>query len=480
MSDYGSSIVNFFLSTGYSTRAGNLQQQRSISAHFQKNFFERSTAQGKLLHELEQVENKFKAKSSAFGKIVNYGSGVSIDTDDVIYIENGTGFHSYTFNIKHDNAPENAPVENLVLSPLADGTYRELLLSYNLNLQEKQMLESGVPIDTHGKVTITELAQGTYNNGGIMSKTNMSCEWVEETQWNPCSSGAHNGTNANQCEFVSNPQNGTPPTAYVIVAQRCTALPADTSLGENGEGGGSGPQNGPGGLGSGNPEPEVPTMPNLPPKNSNPCNKIKLQRDDLVFESKMTDLQGKTGLTKETGYIQKWGGDYEYKDNASATSTANTLTLPKVASNTWIKAFMHTHIDDVANSETKGIKMFSPADAAYFMDLVQNAQTQGQSLSDPYAVMVTSTGNYQIRFTGNQYQIKTFTKVEKDSHNDPFGIFMADFMINSKKLELGFLKYIQKEMLLYGITLYRMNTDGTTTEIKLNADKTDTIENTCP
>ncbi|SDM38069.1 hypothetical protein SAMN05216273_12821 [Chryseobacterium taihuense] len=35
-------------------------------------------------------------------------------------------------------------------------------------------------------------------------------------------------------------------------------------------------------------------------------------------------------------------------------------------------------------------------------------------------------------------------------------------------------------MLLYGITLYRMNTDGTTTEIKLNADKTDTVENTCP
>jgi hypothetical protein len=51
---------------------------------------------------------------------------------------------------------------------------------------------------------------------------------------------------------------------------------------------------------------------------------------------------------------------------------------------------------------------------------------------------------------------------------------------NQKSLEMGFLKYIQKEMLLYGITLYRMNTDGTTTEIKLNSDKTDTVENNCP
>ncbi|NMR33841.1 hypothetical protein HIO71_06410 [Chryseobacterium aquaticum] len=124
--------------------------------------------------------------------------------------------------------------------------------------------------------------------------------------------------------------------------------------------------------------------------------------------------------------------------------------------------------------------MFSPADVAYFMDLVQNAQNKGQSLSDVYAVMVTSVSNYQIRFTGNQYQIKTFTKDQSDDHNDPFAKAMAYFTDTSKKLELGFLKYIQEKMLLYGITLYRMNTNGTTTEIKLNADKTDTVENNCP
>ncbi len=50
---------------------------------------------------------------------MDYGDGVSINTDDVIYIENGTGFHTYTFNIKYDNVPENAPVENLVLSSLS-------------------------------------------------------------------------------------------------------------------------------------------------------------------------------------------------------------------------------------------------------------------------------------------------------------------------------------------------------------------------
>lgn len=143
---------------------------------------------------------------------------------------------------------------------------------------------------------------------------------------------------------------------------------------------------------------------------------------------------------------------------------------------------MHTHVNDYTTSdgnERKGIKMFSPADVAYFMDLVQNAQTKGQSLSDVYAAMVTSTGNYQIRFTGNQYQIKTFTDEQAKSHRDTFVEAMKKFTDTSKKLELGFLKYIQEKMLLYGITLYRMNTDGTTTEIKLNADKTETVENSC-
>lgn len=187
-------------------------------------------------------------------------------------------------------------------------------------------------------------------------------------------------------------------------------------------------------------------------------------------------------MTKETGYIQKWGGSYEYKDNASATANANTLTLPDVTptSHTYIKAYIHTHINDIPNSNKKGIKMFSPADVVYFMDLIQNAQTKGQSLSDPYAVMVTSTGNYQIRFTGNKFQIKTFTDQEKEYHREPFIAAVKEYVDNPKQLEFRFLKYIQKEMLLYGITLYRMNTDGTTTEIKLNADKTDTVENTCP
>ncbi|WP_144283546.1 hypothetical protein, partial [Chryseobacterium echinoideorum] len=59
-----------------------------------------------LLPELQiaEVEIKSYAKKNAKGKI-NYADGVSIDTDDVIYIENGPNYHTYTFHIVRDNAP---------------------------------------------------------------------------------------------------------------------------------------------------------------------------------------------------------------------------------------------------------------------------------------------------------------------------------------------------------------------------------------
>ncbi|CAD7808814.1 hypothetical protein CHRY9390_01893 [Chryseobacterium aquaeductus] len=258
----------------------------------------------KLLPELEKAEVGIEdfAKNNLQGKTVNYGNGVSIDTDDVIYIEKGSDFHSYTFHIKHENAPADAPVENLVLTVQEDGTYSELLLSYNFTPQEKQNLMIGIPVNAKGKVTITELAQGTYNNGGLMGK--QVCVLVEKTMWNPCSSGAHDGTNANQCEFINNMQNGTPPTAYVVVVRQCTAQPVDYGLGESGENGGSGPQNGPGGL-SNNPPEETTTAPNvpLPFRNLTPCLQLKVMHENTNITAKMTELKNNIGGTNEKGVL---------------------------------------------------------------------------------------------------------------------------------------------------------------------------------
>ncbi len=228
--------------------------------------------------------------------------------------------------------------------------------------------------------------------------------------------------------------------------------------------------------------------PDPPPQT--PCENISLQKNDTDFKNRIDNLKGKTGLTKETGYIQRTDGNYTYLDNASATEEKNSLTLPYLydTANKDIYGYMHTHVKDFWYTTTTGgqelkpgIKIFSPGDVSAFMDMLKNAQEAGRPFEDIYAVMVTSKNTYELRFTGDSSQIKTFTKDQITTHTTLFGKFIEDLEhSNTKDLELGMLQYFEKKMDLKGVNLYRMNSDGTTTDIKLNATKTDTVESNCP
>ncbi|WP_347220117.1 hypothetical protein [Chryseobacterium sp.] len=242
----------------------------------------------------------------------------------------------------------------------------------------------------------------------------------------------------------------------------------------------------PGGGGPTNPFPDPPTIP-IPPivippptsNNNDPCSKIKGQKGKADYNQKINDLKNKTGQKKETGYSQKANGEYTYHDNATTNSDSNSLTLPN---NSDIEGYMHTHVDDfsVVNSEgvevsRTGIKMFSPADIGYFMGMVSNAQAGGRPLTNPYAVMVTSSGMYQIRFTGSAAQIKTFTEAQING-------FKGDYlksMTKSKNLESSLLKFLKEKMGIEGVNLYRMQQIGKTTEVKLGNDGK-TKETDCP
>lgn len=157
---------------------------KTISLSESKHFAKLST-------ELQKAEQTFKTfKTNISGKVVNYGNGVSIDTDNVIYIENGPGFHTYTFRINRENAPADAPLENLVLSPLSDGTWKETLVTYTLTEQEKQIMLSGGTVNLQGKISYTVLKDDTYSPG-IMQKDD-GCYWQVNSYYTWCSEGYHN------------------------------------------------------------------------------------------------------------------------------------------------------------------------------------------------------------------------------------------------------------------------------------------------
>ncbi len=219
------------------------------------------------------------------------------------------------------------------------------------------------------------------------------------------------------------------------------------------------------------PEPEQP---------EDPCQKMKDQLSPS-FKSKVDDLKSKLGLKKETGYIENDNGVFTYKDNAAATENANQLSLPNPNLYKDIKGFLHTHPNDFEDSDgniRKGFKIFSPADVIYFNELVRNAKENGLPLDDVYGVMVSGTGIYQIRFTGNVNQIKTTYVNTGEEYNE---MYKKYFLANPKTSdELNFLKFMDEQMYVKGVSLVKMNDNGTFTTKTLNTDKTDVSNSDCP
>lgn len=297
-----------------------------------------SKHKAKISTELQHVNGIFKnLQTYISGKTAEYNNGVSINTDDVIYIERGPNFHSYTFHITRENAPADAPLENLVLSLLPDGTYKVLLITYLFTPQEKQILMNDGSLNTKNKFSIEELSPGTYNEGGPAGKSNMSCEWIEESYYTSCSEGQH--FNGELPKGQGGPCKADQPSALVtVVVHRCKALPASTALGDDGTGGGGGPTN-PGGLGGGNND-GTPTIPNLPPPKSSPCAKITRIGRNSTTKQLFENLKTKFNSNQEFGeFLTESGGQI---NNISVVGQAGLgginidITAP-------IDGFIHSH-----------------------------------------------------------------------------------------------------------------------------------------
>jgi hypothetical protein len=178
-----------------------------------------------------------------------------------------------------------------------------------------------------------------------MGKSNMSCEWIEETVSQPCSQNEHDISNADECYFTTHPEAGTPPKSFIAVIHRCTALPADYGLGENGEGGGSGPQNGPGGLSGNNPE-ETITAPIVPVRNKiSPCQRLSNLLDPAKANVKPLITGGmydhiNNNPTGEGGVNLKRDANGSYSSDLSSYTSTN---MANIKAGGYYYAGIHSH-----------------------------------------------------------------------------------------------------------------------------------------
>lgn len=112
----------------------------------------------KLLSELSESKQILSKQSpkSTLGKTVNYGDSIYIDTDHVVFIEN-ENYHNYIFKINKTNPQIDEPLDNLLLTPLPDGSYKEFLIRYLITDQEKELLKAGNWKVPNSKIKMTEL-----------------------------------------------------------------------------------------------------------------------------------------------------------------------------------------------------------------------------------------------------------------------------------------------------------------------------------
>lgn len=475
--------------TLYSCRTDHLPEKENYSntSAFQLSSkrisLNESKHKAKLLPELEKAKAVFsKLKTNALGKTTtSYGNGVSIDTDNVTYIENGSNYHTYTFYLKRENAPADAPLENLVLSPLTDGSYRELLFTYSLTSSEKQMLENGFIVNTQGKVKVTELAKGTYNSGGQLAKT--SCNWTETTVWVPCSEGLHSGSNFSACRFITHPEEGTPPRAYTVEEYRCLSEtdpgPGEVGGGSTGGGGSSGsgsggddnddttPCNGSGvltepqqpGITDPNGCTGIPTIPTLPNLADDPCISLKAKSNLPEFQNKMAELSEDAKGLAEAGIVT-YNSLPTYSDKAYGGVDSNGSSFVKLNVD-WNRApnitgFMHCHLNILTVPTLRTLTVFSMSDFVALAQLVENSSAPIHELG----MYVTSErGTFAIKLTDIQ-AIIDFANYIKSNEKDVGKYFEKAITWDMPKQEQikGLLKLIKNNNGA-GIELYESDSN---------------------
>ncbi|REC56569.1 hypothetical protein DRF62_03170 [Chryseobacterium piscium] len=525
-------ILLVFL-TIYSCRTDHLPEQEKYnnSSKFQLTSKRISLNESKhrsaLVPELEKAEAAFKnSKTSVNGRVIDYGNGVSIDTNNVIYIENGPNYHTYTFHIKRENALPDDPVENLVLSPMTDGTYKEVLVSYHLTPAEKETLNNGGLIDTKGKTIITELTNGTYSP---LAKGMTACGWTETYTIVGCSD-IHNGVsthNAGNVESWEGCKADRKPGLYMTMTYRCDFSGMTDDIGNPSNPGGSsgssggGSSTGESGSDNDNNDPGnntspcpnggaltspptlttdpgdgncsgIPTQINLPDRTT-PCEKTKALLEDPVVKAKIDSLEAQS---KKTGDDKGEKAFLYTNDSGSSDIIEGEDHEVNLTGYSGYNGIYHNHTP-------YGTKMLAPNDIRALYRTIVYKMTPAVSPKEAFVGMVAyETCNcppnnyiyhhYLLRFNGDISKtgaIANISEEEIEKLRDDYRKLRIDLLkipslrtgpsivseLNAQGLEQLLFKTLEKMNIDPSqIILQKIEKNGTINNINLNSDGTTT------
>lgn len=205
-----------------------------------------------------------------------------------------------------------------------------------------------------------------------------------------------------------------------------------------------------------------------------PCAKIKQENGNPVYYKKINSLKNETSKKKETGYFQNKDGSYT---QLTDTNNGHSLDLPINRNTT--AGFMHTHLDDFLTGEidkktgrpkeNRPIKMFSPKDILSYLKIIKNTKFNGIPLSSTYGTMVSSSGTYTLRFTGNPNDVPNSFNFDNKEYEE---------YIKENGKEVGFLKYLKDKVNLTGLRLFKVK-NNSVKEKTLSSDENSTNSIEC-
>lgn len=464
----------------------------------------------KLLLELSNSKEMLSKPSikNTLGKTVNYGDSVSINTDHVVYIENGN-YHNYIFKINRTNSQVNEPIENLLLTPLPDGSYKEYLIEYFITEQEQLLFESGGWTIPQNKIRMRQLTAGTYNNGGLIQTLSLqNCQMVFVGSYYTVCDGHLKHSNG-EASAPNGPCEADHPSTFVILYQeQCESIAEPPPIGSTPTIPGT-PGDTPGGGGETCPdcpptEPteciQIPTDPTDPstgigengctpvlpiipiltdPKPQTPCEKTKTLMQRPEIQAKVADLKQHAGPNEKGYKFMKDGTPPQDAPPAPNSNYAVNIGDPSL-----LEGYHHTH------PETG---MFSATDIGNVIKIAKFI-TAGSSLSinDAWAGMIGPGGShYIIRFTGtfsdlqgtnfteaqlkgwdaNQLSLSINYKQNKPIYQETVN---GKTILNNKGREALYFATIKMMNLENKVTLMEIDENGNVSTIKQNTDGTTT------
>jgi hypothetical protein len=198
-----------------------------------------------------------------------------------------------------------------------------------------------------------------------------------------------------------------------------------------------------------------------------PCEKLKILKDDSKHKNALAELKKNFKLQYETGYYISQSTGY-----VAGTPDSNLALTGTRYSDTY--GIMHVHEDTYTHQVNNGgirpeivtpIHMFSPKDVYTFCSLLITANKYKTStLDEVFNEMVSSSGTYQLRFEGDINNVKNF------NYDDLEQKYIAHMKDYKDDLESGFLSFMKEYIGINGITLYKINEDGTSESKTLSAN----------